>query len=356
MSKDYYKVLGVEKGATQDEIKKAFRKLAHQYHPDKPNGDEAKFKEINEAYQVVGDPKKRSQYDQFGSSFENMGGAGGGFGGFSNGGFNVNMDDLGDMFGGFGDIFGFGGNGGGRSQNRRGEDIQVLLDISFNEAVFGIEKEIRLQKKVVCDHCNGNIAEPGSKIDTCKTCNGTGRVNKVQRTILGNMQVQVACDDCRGEGKSYEKKCTKCKGSGVIMDDSKLKVKIPAGIDDGQTIRIQGQGGAGEAGSPAGDLYLKIRVNSDKRFRRDGYDIKTKSEIGFSQAALGDRIEVETVDGKVKLKIPAGTQSGTVFKLRGKGVTRLNSFGRGDQLVEVHVKTPTNITRKQKKMLEELGL
>jgi molecular chaperone DnaJ len=360
MGKDYYKALDVDKGASQDEIKKAFRKKAHEYHPDKTHGDEAKFKEINEAYQVIGNPEKRSQYDQFGSSFERAQ-AGGGFSGFdgfrdasgSANGFNVNMEDLGDIFGGIGDIFGFGG-GGGRGRSQKGSDIQVVLTVDFREAVFGSEKEVRLQKKVKCDKCNGNGAEPGTKIETCKTCHGSGRTTRAQRTIFGNVQVQAVCENCGGEGKTYAKKCTKCNGHGVAHDIASLKVRIPAGIYNGETIRLSGQGEAGEKGASAGDLYLKIKVVADKRFVREGYDIKTDLKISFAQAALGDKMEVETIDGYVTLKIPAGTQSGTTFKLRGKGVSRLQSSGRGDHFVRVVVITPTSLNRRQKELLKEL--
>lgn len=361
MGKDYYKVLGVEKGASQDEIKKAFRKKAHEFHPDKSGGDEAKFKEANEAYQVLGDPKKRSQYDRFGSSFENAQ-AGGGFHGFEGfrdasgfaDGFNVNMDDLGDIFGGFSDFFG----GGGRrsTQTKRGSDLQMLLTIDFNDAVFGAEKEISLNKKVKCSKCNGNGAEPGSKIEKCKECGGSGRVTKIKRTILGNMQVQMTCERCGGEGETFEKSCTKCSGSGVSQENVNLKIKIPSGIDDGETIRLSGQGEAGIKGSDSGDLYLKVRVKADSRFERDGYDIKTKSEINFTQAALGDKIEIQTVHGPLKMKIPAGTQSGSVFRLRGKGINKLRGGGKGDHMVKIIVKTPTGLNRRQKELLNDLNL
>jgi len=363
MGKDYYKTLGVDKGASQDEIKKAFRQKAHQCHPDKAGGDEAKFKELNEAYQVLSDQKKRAQYDQFGSAFEH-GQAGGGFQGFDDfrdfsgytNGFNINMDDLGDIFGGFGDIFGFSGNKGGRgARARRGRDIQVALEIDFLEAVFGVERDVSLKKTVKCDHCHGNCAEPGSKIETCKTCGGSGRVTRVQRTILGNMQVQAGCEACAGEGKSYNQRCTKCHGSGVCQEIVNLKVKIPAGIDNGETIRLSGQGEAGEKNAPGGDLFLQIRVRPDKRFVREGYDIKSKAEISFTQAALGDKIDIETVDGSVKLYIPDGTQSGSMFKLKGRGIERLQSHGRGDHLVEVVVKTPKGLSRKQKELLREFN-
>lgn len=363
MGKDYYKTLGIDKSATQEEIKKAFRKLAHQHHPDKAGGDESKFKDINEAYQVLGDAEKRKRYDQFGSAFEHgqANGSGpqgyGGFNGYANG-FEFNMDDLGDIFGGLGDMFGFG-NGRGRSgggQTRKGGNIHAVLNLDFMEAVFGAEKEISLHKTVKCGHCQGNGAEPGSRIDTCKTCGGTGQVTQMQRTIFGTMQVQTVCADCRGEGKTYAHKCSKCGGSGISKENASFKVKIPAGINNGESIKLSGQGEAGTRGGPAGDLILEIRVSPDQRFQRQGYDILTKIEIGFTQAALGDKAEIDTVDGKLKLKIPEGTQSGTVFRLKEKGVPRLQGRGRGDQLVEVIVRTPKSLSRKQKDLLKELDL
>lgn len=368
MGKDYYKTLGIDKNASQDDIKKAFRKLAHEHHPDKPHGDEAKFKEINEAYQVLGDQKKRSQYDQFGSTFENAQ-SGGGFHGFEGfrdfSGFaegfsrsgNGNQDeygDLGDIFGGLGDIFGFGGGRQGR-RTRRGDDIQVLLTIDFEEAVFGIEKEIKLNKKVTCDYCHGNGGEPGSKVDTCSTCRGTGRITQIQRTILGSIQSQTVCPTCSGEGKIYSKKCSKCNGSGIRKEVVEIKVKIPAGINEGEAIRLSGHGEAGEKGSPVGDLYLKIRINPSKNFRREGYNILSEVEINFTQASLGTIIEVPAVDGNIKLKIPEGTPSGKTFILRDKGVPKLNARGRGDHLVTIKVKIPTSLNRKQKQLLQELG-
>jgi molecular chaperone DnaJ len=363
MSKDYYKILGVEKSATKDEIKKAFRKKAHEYHPDKKGGDEAKFKELNEAYQVLGDEKKRSQYDQFGSAFNGAGGGGGfngfnGFSGFNGGGasYNVNMDDLGDIFGGIGDIFGFGGSSRSGTRKQRGRDLQLNVTISFAEAVSGVDKEFALDKKVVCDHCNGNLAEPGSKIETCKTCNGSGRVTRVQRTILGNMQMQSTCETCGGEGKTYSQLCKKCHGQGTSVEKTKLKVRIPAGIDDGGTIRLSGQGEAGDKGASTGDLYLQINVIPDKKFERDGADIRTRVIISFTQAALGDKIDIETVHGPVKLKIPSGTQSGTTFKLRGKGMPNLRGGGNGDHYAKVQVKTPTSLSRKQKELIKELAI
>jgi len=358
---DYYKTLDVSKNATQDEIKKAFRKKAHEFHPDKKSGDEAKFKEANEAYQVLSDAKKRSQYDQFGSSFQHgQGGRSGGFqdfGGFSQGGFTINMDDLGDAFSDF-----FSGGARGGQRGAKGSDIETIIEIDFREAVFGTEKEINLTKNNQCGHCDGHGVEPGAKVETCKPCNGSGRVTKIQRTILGQMQVQAACTVCGGDGKTYSQKCTKCSGTGAVRGTSKVNVKIPAGIDEGQSIRLTGQGEAGQKGSQSGDLYLLIKIKPDTDFRREGDMIFSKECINFTQAALGDKINIKTVDGSLKLKIPEGTQSGTQFRLRGKGVHRLNQGGifssiqniRGDHLVEVVVDTPTKLTKKQKKLLSEL--
>lgn len=357
MSKDYYKTLGVDKGASQEEIKKAFRKLAHQYHPDKTHGDEAKFKEINEAYQVVGDEKKRAQYDRFGADFAQGGGHGGGFQGFEGfggEGFNINMDDLGDMFGGFGDIFGFGG--GRSSKKKQGRDIQISATVTFSEAAFGVEKEIKLNKAVQCDHCHGNGAEPGTAVETCKTCNGQGRVMRVQRTMLGAIQTQATCPDCQGEGKTYAVKCKKCTGHGIVKEVVNLKIMIPAGIDNGQSIRLGGQGEAGERGAPAGDLYVNIRLEPSREFRRDGFTVLNDVNIGFTMAALGGKIEVPTIDGVVTLKIPEGTQSGKQFLLRDHGIQKLNGRGRGDHIVTIIVKTPTSLNRAQRKALEDLNL
>lgn len=360
MNKDYYKILGVDKGASQEDIKKAFRKLAHKYHPDKQEGDEAKFKEVNEAYQVLGNEQKRKQYDQFGSGFENMGQ--GGFSGFGGGqGFNgfqgnINMDDLNDMFGGFGDMFGFGGGSSRRRGPRRGSDIEMVMSLSFEEAVFGTEKEVSFKKRSVCDRCKGQGAEPGAKTETCKTCGGSGKVRKVQRTILGSVQVEVACSHCGGEGRTFSKLCSKCGGSGIVMETVSIKIKVPAGINEGETIRLSGEGEAGEKGAPSGDLYVRMKVAPSREFERDGYDIKSKREISFTQAALGDKIDIKTIHGDVNLKIPEGTQSSTVFKLKGKGVPVLNGRGHGDHLVEIVVKTPKNLSKKQKEALKELGV
>jgi molecular chaperone DnaJ len=355
MSKDYYKILGVEKSASQDELKRAFRKLAHQHHPDKPNGDEAKFKEANEAYQVLGDEEKRQQYDQFGSSaFDGSGGAGaGGFGGggFNGQGFgNINMDDLGDIFG---DMFGFGGGGGrGRGrQQKRGHDIQVDAELSFKDAVFGVDKDITLTRPIKCERCSGTGGEPGTGMDTCGTCDGSGVIVTAQRTILGMVQQKRACGDCGGAGETPSKKCSSCSGVGVEKKEKTVTVTIPAGVDDGMTLRLQGEGEAVKGGRP-GDLFIRVYVTKDKRFERQGHTIVSEKYIGFRQAALGDKIEIETVDGEVELKIPSGTQSHTQFKLRGKGVPTRGGT-RGDHIVIVKVEVPKKLSKKQKKLLEE---
>ncbi len=371
MGKDYYKILGVEKSASPDEIKKAFRKLAHQHHPDKVGGNEGKFKEINEAYQVLSNAEKRKQYDQlgsaFGSGFSGFDSTRGGFSGFQNGfasqGFNINMDDLGDMFGGFGDIFGFSSSRRPRRRApRRGEDIEAILSIDFNMAIFGGEEEIVLKKRVVCPECKGAGAKAGTKMETCKTCGGSGRIKKIQRTIFGSMQADMVCGDCSGEGKIFSEFCSICRGKGIVLKEIKLKIKIPAGINNNESIRLVGQGEAGDPpragreGGSAGDLYLKIRVKPNKKFNRKDYDILTKEEISFVQAALGDKIDIDTIYGPVSLKIPEGMQSGTVLKLKNKGVSHLNASGRGDHLVEIIVRTPKNLNKKQKEILKELNV
>lgn len=358
MAKDYYKILGVSKDASQDEIKRAFRELAHKYHPDKNGGNAEKFKEINEAYQVLGDPEKRQQYDQFGTTFEQAQAQGGfsgfegfrDFSGFANG-FDFDFGDLGDIFG-FGDIF---GGGQRKAKASRGRDIEVEMEIDFREAVFGAEKVLELYKPSVCEKCGGKGADPESKIMTCHTCRGSGRVQQVQRTFFGTFQTVTTCPTCGGEGKRAEKECSECHGSGVVRAFKKLKIKIPAGIDNGETIRLSGEGEAGKRGGKPGDLFVTIKVRPHHEFKRQKNDILSKVGISFTQAALGDKIEVETLDGKIKLKIPAGTQSGQIFRLKGKGVPYLHGYGRGDHLVEVAVITPTRLSKRQRELLEELA-
>jgi len=361
MSKDYYKTLGVEKAASQDEIKKAFRKLAHKHHPDKPGGDEAKFKEVNEAYQILGDETKRKQYDQFGSDFQQQGGFGGGMGwedfmraarggggGFQGGGAQFDFGDI------FGDMFGFGGGGRGGSRQRRGNDIQVDVEISFEDAAFGVEREIRLQKQNDCDVCSGSGAEPGSEVKTCNECGGRGQVTRVQQTILGAMQTAATCPTCHGAGQKAEKACKHCSGAGMVRSESSYNVKIPGGIDNGGVIRLTGKGESGGAGGHAGDLYVRVHVKQKSGFQRHDFDIYTATSISFAQAALGDKIEIDTLDGKKKLVIPEGTQPGQKFKLKNLGVTKLHRSGRGDQYVTVNVDVPKKLSKKAKKLVEEL--
>ncbi|MDD2807131.1 MAG: molecular chaperone DnaJ [Patescibacteria group bacterium] len=366
MAKDYYDILGVTKTSSPDELKKAYYKLAHKYHPHKggTESNEAKMKEVNEAYSVLGNPQKKEQYDKYGQTFDRSQGQGqsSGFGGFndfsdfaqayrsgqgSQNGQNFSFDfgDLGDMFG---DMF------GGRSRaatQQNGGDIQAELTLNFREAVFGVEKKISLRKAVTCNHCHGDGAEPGSKVSACPTCGGRGQV---VRNIGFGIGFPSACQACEGTGKKIDKHCKECRGQGVIKETEEILVKIPAGIDNDQTIRLSGQGEAGLKGAAAGDLYIKIRVLPEIGLNRDGADIRTVQQISFSQAALGAKIDVETLDGMVTLKIPEGTQSDKIFQIKGKGVPHLQDKGRGDHLVKVVVKTPTKLNRRQRELLAEL--
>lgn len=360
MAKDYYSILGVEKGASEEEIKKAYRKLAHQHHPDKQGGDEAKFKEINEAYQVLSDKQKRAQYDQFGSTFDGSGAGGAGFGGFdfsgfSNGGFNFE-GDLGDIFG---DIFGGAGFGGSsKARKQRGEDISVDFEISMEEAFVGIDREIKLYMSVPCSKCGGTGAESGSKVEKCKNCGGTGKVQKQRKTMFGVFMQTEVCQDCQGLGEKFEKACSKCGGDGRLKEEKEIKIKIPAGIAEGQTIRISGQGGAGfrSAGghSSAGDLYVTVHIKKHSFFERKGDDVYYNLSINYSKAALGGSEDIPTLKGKIKLKIPSGIQSGKVIKIKGAGFPHLQGRGEGDLYVIVNVKVPENLSRAQKKIIEDL--
>ncbi len=373
MSKDYYKLLNISKTASPDEVKKAFRKLAHEHHPDKKGGNEAKFKEINEAYQVLSDTAKRQKYDQFGSdAFSGQSASGGGPGmnwedimrqsGFSarggqagqNSGFgdiNIDFDDLGDVLGG---MFGFGGRSRQRgSRTTRGADLEIEISLEFMEAVFGVEKTIRLERETKCEHCHGNGAEPGTKIEQCNRCGGSGEVIHTQSTMLGSFQTRAACPDCLGEGKKASTPCRVCHGAGKVHKKDDVSLKIPAGIDNGQTVRMTGLGNAGSKGGTAGDLYIHVRVKSHKKFSRNGNDILSNEIITVSQAVLGDDIPVDTVHGQGKLKIPAGTHSGKVFKLSGKGI-RSSHAGTGDHLVKVEVSIPAKLGKKEKSLYEQL--
>ncbi len=349
MAKDYYNILDVDKGASQEEVKKAFRKKAHKYHPDKEGGDEEKFKEANEAYQILGDAEKRQKYDQYGSAAFEGGGFGGGqgFGGFSGG---AGFEDLGDIFG---DLFG-GGFGRTRQSSRpRGNDIQIDIDLDFKEAVFGVSKDLSFTKTGSCERCAGGGGEPGSDSKTCGTCSGSGVEISAQRTILGTIQQKHTCSTCQGSGDVPDKACANCGGAGIDNIKKSVSVSIPAGVDNGAVLRVRGEGAAVKGGS-SGDLFVRLHIKPDKRWDRQGTTIIMSAHIGFTQAALGTTLEVETVDGPVDVKIPSGTQSGTQFRLRGKGVQ--TNRGRGDGIVIVDVITPKKVTKAQKKLLQELDL
>ncbi len=350
MSKDLYNLLGVERSASQDEIKKAFRKLAHKYHPDKEGGDEAKFKEINGAYQILGDKDKRAQYDQFGSAaFENGGAGAGGFGGFGTQGINFDFGNMGDL----GDIFGsmFGGGGSRRQRAARGNDIEVDVVLAFKEMVFGVKKELNLRKLGTCESCDGSGAKDGN-LEKCSSCEGHGAKRVGRRTPLGVIQTTVTCEECEGRGEIPKDRCTTCQGTGVHKAESTIEVTVPAGIRDGEVIRVRGRGEAAPFSGQSGDLYIRIFVKADKIISRDDTELRSTRVVGFTQAALGDDVDVETVDGKVSLTIPSGTQSGDVLRLREKGIAFEGK--RGDHLVTIQVETPKKLSKKQKRLLEEL--
>lgn len=353
--RDYYEILGVGKNASADEIKKAFRRSAVEHHPDR-GGDETKFKEINEAYEVLKDPSKRQRYDQFGHAGVGGNGAGGNpFAGFGGQGQNVNFD-FGDL--GLGDIFEnfFGGGSQGRrggQRQARGNDVETRIEISFEQAVFGTEVDLKLNLEDTCEHCKGTTAEPGHDLKTCETCKGSGQVVSVTQTIFGNIQQANVCPTCRGRGKVPEKVCSVCNGRGTQRRSQDIKLKIPAGIDDGATIRLREHGEA-VANGPKGDLYVNIRVKPHKQFTREGDLILSEQHVNMIDAALGIEIPVATVDGDVRMKVPAGTQSGTDFKLSSHGVPHLRGETRGAHIVTIIVDTPTKLTKKQKELLAEL--
>lgn len=350
MAKDYYATLGVSKSASPEEIKKSFRRLAHEHHPDK-GGDAQKFKDINEAYQVLGDAQKRAQYDQFGSAAFEAGGMGGpgGFGGFDPSGFNVNMGEMGDLGDLFGNMFGFGGK-----KQARGANIEVDVAMDFLESIKGAEKKVRLYKHDLCSGCEGSGAQKGTSLQTCKTCKGSGAVERLQRTMFGSVQMTVPCSACHGSGKIPEKPCTICKGIGVERRETELSIHIPPGISEGEALRIDGQGEYPGKGGKPGDLFVRIRVKHHPVFEREGNDIRSTVRVPYTMLSLGGSISVETVDGQGELKIPEGTTSGTVFRLRGKGVPFLRSSGRGDQYVVVLPDVKSHLTKEQRTLLESL--
>lgn len=354
--RDLYEVLGVSKSASDDEIKKAYRKLSKKFHPDinKEAGAEEKFKEVAEAYEVLSDANKRAAYDQYGhaSTDPNFGAGGGGFGG---GGFGGGFGG-----GGFEDIFeSFFGGGGGRSYNpnapRQGEDLQYSLNLEFEEAIFGKETTISYNREEECKTCHGDGAKPGTHPVTCSKCHGTGSLNVERNTPLGRVMTRQTCDVCHGTGQEIKESCPTCHGSGHMKDKHTVKVTVPAGVEDGNQMRLNGQGEAGKNGGPYGDLYVVFRVKSSKEFERNGSEIYYELPINFVQATLGDEVEVPTVHGKVKLKIPAGTQTETNFRLRGKGAPKLRGTGTGDQHVKVKLMTPKNLSKEQTDLLRQFA-
>lgn len=354
MSKrDYYEVLGVDKGASKDDIKKSYRKLAMKYHPDRnpDNKDaEVKFKEASEAASILMDDSKRSRYDQFGhAGVDGAAGGAGGFGGFGD------FGDFGDIFSDiFGEFMGGGPRGGGgrrRTRARMGADLQTYVNVSFKEAAFGTEKKVKIQKNVVCETCDGTGAKPGSTPEKCGHCNGVGSVRRQQ----GFFTMETTCPVCHGTGEIIKDKCGTCAGEGRNRKTSELEIKVPAGIDDGQRLKLSGEGDDGLHGGPSGDLYVVIQIEEHEFFERDGFDVYCKVPVSFSQAALGAEIEVPTLDGKVSVKVPPGTQSGKKMRLKGKGITRLGSYGQGDQIIFIHVETPTKLNSEQRDLFQRLG-
>ena len=353
--RDYYEVLGIQKGASEDEIKKAYKKLARKYHPDMNPGDkeaEEKFKEVNEANEVLSDPEKKARYDQFGfAGVDPNYGAGAG-GGADGGGFD--FGDLGAIFGSF-----FGGGFGGQRRNpnapQRGESIRASVSISFTEAAFGCEKSVAIERSEQCPTCKGSGCTPGTTPEVCPDCHGSGTVQTRRQTPMGVFASNGPCRKCGGTGRLIHQPCSDCRGSGAVRKRRTIKVNIPAGIDHGQTISLRGQGGAGKNGGPAGDLLITVMVQPHEIFRRDGVDVFCEAPITFTQAVLGAELEIPTIDGKVKYSIPEGTQTGTVFRLKGKGVPVLNGRGRGDQYVTVVIETPRSLNKEQKEALRRFS-
>ena len=354
--RDYYEVLGVSRGASEDEIKKAYKKMARKYHPDLNPGDktaEEKFKEVNEAYEVLSNPDKKARYDQYGHAGVDPNFGAGGFGGGFDGGFD--FSDLGDIFGSF---FG-GGFGGGRRTNpnapQRGESIRMAVTISFEEAAFGCEKEVTVERYEACDTCHGSGCAPGTSPEVCPDCHGTGTVQVRRQTPMGVFATSSPCPKCGGKGRIIHQPCKDCRGSGMMRKKKTIQASIPAGIDNGQTISIRGQGNAGRNGGPAGDLLITITVRPHELFRREGTSVLCEAPITFTQAVLGAELEIPTIDGKVKYTLPEGTQSGTTFRLKGKGIPSINGRGRGDQYVTVYIETPRNLNKEQKEALKKFA-
>ncbi len=367
MKKDFYEILGVSKSSSQDEIKKAYRKVAMQFHPDRNPGDKAseeKFKEAAEAYEILSDTDKRAQYDRFGHQAFAQGRSGGGGGGFSGGG--MNMDDI---FSQFGDIFGdespfgsfFGGGNGGRrgggsskSRGTRGSNLRIKIKLNYEEMAKGASKTVKVKKYVLCGTCTGSGAKDKNAVQTCGTCGGSGQVRRVQNTFLGQMQTVTTCPTCNGEGSTITNKCTPCKGEGRVFGEETVTIDIPAGVQEGMQLSLNGKGNAGERGGSNGDLIVLIEEEAHALLHRDGLNVAFDLHISFPDAVFGTNIEVPTIDGKAKIKIPAGTQSGKIFRLKGKGFPSVNSYEKGDQLIHVNIWTPQDITSDEKAMLEKM--
>ena len=365
-SKDYYSILGVSKDATADDLKKAYRRLAKKYHPDAQHTEEdkknaeAKFKEINEAYSVLSDENKRAQYDRFGSNFEQAGGFGGGygnyggaygFGGFDGfGGIDIDLEDI------LGSVFGGGFSSSKKSQGpTRGADIKTTMSIKFEEAAFGVKKEINITRNEKCDSCNGSGAKPGSKIITCDKCGGRGKIQVTQNTIMGAFSTVKTCDKCSGSGKVIETPCEKCSGKGIIRKSRKIEINVPAGIDDGQAISLRGEGDAGKKGGPNGDLYVVMKVAPHKYFKRNGFDISANVRVPFAKMALGGDIKIPTLEGEMEFNIPEGTTSGTKFRVKDQGIPVLNARGRGVLEFTVDVDVPKKLNDEQRELLTKFA-
>lgn len=353
--KDYYEVLGLQKGASRDEVKKAFRKLAAKYHPDKKTGDEAKFKEISEAYAVLGDEKKKAEYDTYGHSFQGAGGGGGGFGGFNWGDFQQ-----GGGFGGqhfefdINDIFeGFGFGGGRRAQAKRGRDVSIDINLKFDEAIFGVTRKVLITKNNACTHCDGTGAKKGTDMTECSTCGGHGKIQENRQTIMGSFSTVRECNACNGTGKIPKERCGHCAGAGVAKSEEEINIKVPAGIQNGEVIRMTGRGEA-IPGGQAGDLYIKVHVESHPTIKREGYTLTTKLPIKLSDALLGAKYSVDTLDGVVDIKIPEGITHGELIRIKNKGVPTGSGSARGDFMVKVSLETPKKLSRKARKLIEEL--
>ncbi len=355
-NKDYYETLGVDKSASQDDIKKAFRKLAHKYHPDKQGGDANRFKEVNEAYSVLSDDKKRAEYNAYGKTFNDAGGAGfnpgEGFGGFdfSGAGFGGAEGvefDLGDIFGQF-----FGGAGRSQTRTKRGSDISIDIELTFQEAIFGVERKIILNKTSVCEVCTGSGAEPGTEVKTCPTCNGKGKIHETKNSFLGSFSTVRPCTTCNGLGKVPTHKCKKCHGAGVVKQQEEIAIKIPGGINDGEMIRLTG-GGEAVAGGIAGDLYIKVHVKKHPTFRKEGANIVMDLNIKLTTALLGGEYSVDTLDGPITLKIPAGIEFNEILRIKGKGVPAEKNK-RGDLLIKIHIQIPNKLSKGGAKLVEEL--